>query len=168
MTRKCVVGKRAKHQLVTSAFSIAQGRKATIGVGVRGAASATALEFKLGGSAMMKKDFNILLVQQPGNTPICNILDLTTWQASQLEVDKMNGAGRHREPELVEVCKHAWAATPDVKALRAFEVRRGCARESIETDGWCPQEGKGKEGAHRVHVDASYAQLRARLRIPDS
>ena len=67
----------------------------------------------------------------------------------------MNGAASNREPELVEVCKQAWAATPDVKALRAFEMRKGCAQESTETEGWCPQEGKGKGGAHRVHVGAS-------------
>ena len=80
----------------------------------------------------------------------------------------MNGAARHREPELVEVCKQAWAATPDVKIFRAFEMRNDCAQESIETDVWCPQEGKGKGGAHRVHVDASYAQHHARLVISDS
>ena len=35
-----------------------------------------------------------------------NILDITIWQASQLE---MNKEARHREPESVEVCKAAWA-----------------------------------------------------------
>ena len=43
---------------------------------------------------MMLKDFDIVLKQQPGNTPMYNILNLTIWQASQLEVDKMNGAAR--------------------------------------------------------------------------
>ena len=27
------------------------------------------------------------------------------WQAKQLEVGKINGEARHREPELMEVCK---------------------------------------------------------------
>ena len=49
----------------------------------------------------MLKDFNIEIEQQPGATPFGNVLDLTIWQASQLEVDKMNGEARHREPELV-------------------------------------------------------------------
>ena len=56
---------------------------------------------------MMLKDSNIVLKQQPGNTPMYNILDLTTWQASQLEVDKMNGATLQRKGKLVKVCKVA-------------------------------------------------------------
>jgi hypothetical protein len=40
--------------------------------------------------------------------------------SSQLEVDKMNGEARHREPEFVDMCKKVWAATPDVKILQAF------------------------------------------------
>jgi hypothetical protein len=55
--------------------------------------------------AMILKDFTIELEQQPGASPFCNALDLEIWQASQLEVDKMNSEDRHREPELVEVCK---------------------------------------------------------------
>ncbi len=105
------------------------------------------------------------LVQQPPNSPFWNILDLTIWQASQLEVDKMNGKTRHREPELVEVCKAAWAAVPDVKILQAFEMRKDAAAEVLETDGWCNQEGKRGGGAKRVHMDPSYASLRARLGI---
>ena len=57
---------------------------------------------------MMLKNFNIVLKQQPGNTPMYNILDVTICQASQLEVDKMNGATRQREDELVKVCKGPW------------------------------------------------------------
>jgi uncharacterized protein YfeS len=53
---------------------------------------------------MINDKYNIELVQQPANSPFWDILDLTIWQASQLEVDKMNGQKRHREPELVEVC----------------------------------------------------------------
>ncbi len=48
------------------------------------------------------------------------ILDLVIWQATQLEVDKMNKDERHREPELVEVCKKA-KALPLVIILIAFE-----------------------------------------------
>jgi hypothetical protein len=36
-----------------------------------------------------------------------NILDLTIWQATQLDVDKMNKAEHLREPELVQVCMKA-------------------------------------------------------------
>ena len=54
---------------------------------------------------MMLEDFNVDLEQQPGATPFRNVLDLTIWQAKQLEVGKINGEARHREPELMEVCK---------------------------------------------------------------
>jgi hypothetical protein len=80
----------------------------------------------------------------------------------------MNGEARHREPELVEVCKKAWAAMPYVKILQAPEMRRDCAAEALETKGWCPNEGKGRGGAKRVHSDAPYAELRAYLGIQDS
>ena len=72
-----------------------------------------------------------MLKQQPGNTPMYNILDLTIWQASQLEVDKMNGATRQREDELVKVCKEAWEKIPPVKIFQAFEMRKDCVQESI-------------------------------------
>ena len=113
---------------------------------------------------MMNKKYNIELVQQPGNTPMYNILDLTIWQACQLEVDKMNKTKRHREPELVEVCKEAWGVLPPVKILQAFEMRKDCAQEAIDTDGWCPTEGKGLGGAARVHKDPAYSDLRKRLK----
>ena len=115
-------------------------------------------------ASMMDKDFNIELVQQPGNTPMYNILDLTIWQASQLEVDKMSKERRHREPELVKVCKKAWATVPPVKILQAFEMRKDCAQEAIETEGWCPTEGKGRGGSKRVHTDQAYATLLKRLK----
>ena len=114
---------------------------------------------------MMDVNYNIELVQQPANSPFWNILDLTIWQASQLEVDKMNGKMRHREPELVEVCKKAWAAVLDVKILQAFEMRKDAAAEVLETDGWCNQEGHGRHVARRVLMDPSYSALRARLGI---
>ena len=84
---------------------------------------------------MMNDNYNIDLVQQPPNSPYWNILDLTIWQASQLEVDKMNGKMRHREAELVEVCKKAWAAVLDVKILQAVEMRKDTAAKVLETDG---------------------------------
>ena len=86
-------------------------------------------------------------------------------QASQWDVDKMNRTERHRLEALVKVCKKAWKAVPPVKILQAFEMRKDCAQEAITTDGWCNQEGKGLGGAKRVHVDASYAALRKRLKI---
>ena len=115
--------------------------------------------------AMMLSKYNIELIQQPGNSPFWNILDLTIWQASQLEVDKMNTTERHRLEALVKVCQKAWKAVPPVKILQAFEMRRDCAQEAIATDGWCNQEGKGLGGSKRVHVDASYAALRKRLKV---
>jgi len=118
--------------------------------------------------AMVIGDFNVDLEQQPGATPFWKALDLKMWQANQFEVDKMNGEARHREPELGEVYKKAWAATPNVKILQASEMRKDCAAEALETKGWCPNEDKGRGGAKRVHTDASYAELRALLGIQDS
>ena len=118
-------------------------------------------------AAMMLEEFNIELVQQPGNTPMYNLLDLTIWAAIQLEVDKMDNGARHREAELVVVCKQAFKNLPPVKILRAFEMRKDVAQEAIETEGWCPQEGKGRGGAKRVHTDASYAELRKKLKIDE-
>ena len=31
----------------------------------------------------------------------------------------------------------AWELIPDVKIRRAFEMRRDCAKEALENDGWC-------------------------------
>jgi hypothetical protein len=118
-------------------------------------------------SKMMNDKYNSELVQQPGNTPMLNILDLTIWQACQLEVDKINKSKRQREPELVEVCKDAWENLPPVKIRQAFEMCKDCAQEAIDTDGWCPNEGKGLGGAARVHHDAAYSDLRKRLKIED-
>jgi hypothetical protein len=33
------------------------------------------------------------------------------------------------------------------------------------SNGWCPNEGKGRGGAKRVDTDAPYAELRAHLGI---
>ena len=74
--------------------------------------------------AMILEDFDVDLEQQPGATLFWNALDLAIWRANQLEVDKMNGEARRREPELVEVSKKAWAATPDVKIPQALEMRK--------------------------------------------
>jgi hypothetical protein len=115
--------------------------------------------------AMMLKDFNVDLVQQLGNTPMYNILDLNLCQACQLEVDKMNKDTRHSESKLVEVCKEAWTAMPAVKILQALEMRNDCAQEAFETEGYCPNEGNGRGGGPRVHEHEAYADLRARLEI---
>ncbi len=64
----------------------------------------------------------------------------------------------------MKVCQKAWKAVPPVKILQAFEMRRDCAHEAIATDGWCNQ-GKGLGGSKRVHMDASYAALRKRLKV---
>ena len=40
--------------------------------------------------------------------------------------------------------------------------------DALETEGWCPNEGKGRGGAKRVHTDVSYAELRELLGIQDS
>ena len=47
-------------------------------------------------------------------------------------------------------------------------MRKDCAAEALETEGWCPNEGKGRGGAKRVHTDVSYAELRELLGIQDS
>jgi hypothetical protein len=66
---------------------------------------------------------------------------------------------RQRAPELVKVCKVAWATMPNVKILWVFKMPKDCA--------WLPLEGMSEAEAHRVHTDAFYAALRARLGITD-
>ena len=68
---------------------------------------------------------------------------------------------------MVVVCKQAFKDLPPVKILRAFEMRKDVAQEAIVTEGWCPQEGKGRGGAKRVHTGASYAELRKKLKIDE-
>ena len=114
----------------------------------------------------MLSDYNILLVKQPPNSPMFNVLDLVVWQGLQLEIDKMNHEDRNDEAKLVAETKRAFQDLPDVKILRAFEMRRDVANEALRTKGWCDGEGKGGGGAHRVHADPAYAALRARLGIP--
>ena len=63
--------------------------------------------------AMMDMDFNIDFIQQPGNTPMFSILDLTIWQAVQFEVDELNRNKRQCESELVLTCEKAWRALPE-------------------------------------------------------
>ena len=46
---------------------------------------------------MMLKDFNIELVQQVGNTPMYNVLDLSVWRSIEVEVDNMDDGSRYRE-----------------------------------------------------------------------
>ena len=33
-------------------------------------------------------------------------------------------------------------------------MRKDCAAEALETEGWCPNEGKGRGGAKGAHTDA--------------
>ena len=49
-------------------------------------------------------------------------------------------------PDLVETAKEAWDQLLDIKILEAFEWRRDVAQEALDTEGWCPMEGKGKGG----------------------
>lgn len=95
-----------------------------------------------------------------------NVLDLNIWQASQLEVDKMNKAARHCESKLVEVLKEAWAVMPDIKILQAFEMRKDFSQEVLETEGFCPNKEKGRGDAPRVHKHEEYEGLRSVLGIP--
>ena len=59
------------------------------------------------------------------------------------------------------------ASPNDVKNLRAFEMRKDCALEATETNGWCPSVGEGRGGSGRAHTDPAYADLRKRLKIDD-
>ena len=72
-------------------------------------------------AAMMLADFNIELVQQPGNSPMFNILDLAIWRTTQVLVDKMSTEARQREADLVKTVKKAWTQLPGIKILEAFE-----------------------------------------------
>jgi len=115
---------------------------------------------------MMDRDFNIDLVQQVGNTPAFNINDLMIWRSCEAEVDKLPLVLRHREEELFKVCEKAWTNLPLHKILIAFEMRKDCARECIQTKGEIDREGKdhGKAGK-RVHEAPEYAGLRKKLKI---
>ena len=46
-------------------------------------------------------------------------------------------------------------------------MRKDCAAEALETEGWCPNEGKGRGGAKGAHTDAPYPELLALLGIQD-
>ncbi len=117
-------------------------------------------------AAMMDVNCNMELIRQRENTPIFNIMDLAIWQATQFEVGKMNKDERHREPELVKA-RRKWKGPlpPPRKIIIAFEWRKACTQEAIETDGWCLTEGNGRGGSIRVHNDQAYAKLRERLKI---
>ena len=93
-----------------------------------------------------------------------NIHDLTTWRASQFEVDKMNKEARHREPELVRARKAAWKKLDPIKILEAFDMRKDRAQEAIDTEGWCPMEGRGLGGAGRIETGPAYRALLERIK----
>jgi hypothetical protein len=100
---------------------------------------------------MMRNDFNITLVQQPGNSPMFNILDLNVWQGLQGKVDTLHKKKRHDTEELTRTVHDAWKEYAPQKILTAFEMLNDVAAETLETDGHCPQEGKGRGGARRAH-----------------
>jgi hypothetical protein len=85
---------------------------------------------------MMLEDFNnVDLEQKPGATPFRNVLDLAIWQAKQLEVGKVNGEARHREPELVEVCKKRGPRRPMSKSSRRLKCERTAPKRSLKPRG---------------------------------
>ena len=60
---------------------------------------------------MMDTEFNIELVQEPGNSAMSSILDL------------------------VETVKKAWTQLPGIKILETFEWRRNVVHKAQDTDG---------------------------------
>ena len=96
-------------------------------------------------AAIMDKGFNVELVRQPGNTPMYNILDLNIWQATQLEVDKMNKDQRHREPELVKVCQSRGRNFHSSKFFRPSKCARTVPRKPLKPMAGAPVKEKGEE-----------------------
>ena len=46
-----------------------------------------------------------------------------------------------------------------MKALEGFEMRRVMAKETLDTDGQCPNEGRGLVGARRVYESEACASF---------
>ncbi len=65
---------------------------------------------------------------------------------------------RYCEPDLVRVCRSAWKKLLLVKILRALKMRMNSTKEAIETNGWCPSEGKERDGSGRAHT-ARHSQI---------
>ena len=136
------------------------------GDSVRGAAAATARHFKLektNGSAYVKKY----------DRQICDGV------ASRMN-RRASGRPKQFNAEMEEEINAAWdeddtrtyrEVAKDLKIPRSSLHRYATKDmdyrmlEVLETDGWCNQEGKKGGGPKRVHVDPSYAALRARLGI---
>ena len=72
----------------------------------------------------------------------------------------MSTEERQREPDLAKTAKKAWNRLPGIKVLEAFEWHKDVAQEALDTEGWCPMEGKGKGGSKHAHVNSAYAALR--------
>jgi hypothetical protein len=49
-----------------------------------------------------------------------------------------------------------WRATQ----VRVDKMARDVAQEALDTEGWCPMEGKVKRGSKRAHQESAYAALR--------
>ena len=64
---------------------------------------------------MMLQKFNILLVQQPGNSPMFNVLDLNIWQGFQGVVDTLHKTKRHDPDTLSQTVLEALKAFPQQK-----------------------------------------------------
>jgi len=128
---------------------------------VRGAA--TAREFKLGGSGAAAR------VEKYGAEVAAGIVSHANRRSSGRPLG-FNGAveagiGAVFEPS--DTTTYREAARLRVSVASRSPRCTNTPPETWTTGAWA-QEGKGKGGAHRVHVDASYAQLRARLGIADS
>jgi hypothetical protein len=117
---------------------------------------------------MMDRKYNIELIQQPGNTPPFNALDLVMWRSTVACVDAMPTNLRYAEQELVKVCEKAWKDLPLRKILYAYEMRKDCARECIRTEGEIEREGKDEgKAAKRVREAPEYASLRKKIKMAE-
>jgi hypothetical protein len=70
------------------------------------------------------------------------------------KVDTLHRQKRHDPEELTQTVHDAWREYQPQKILTAFEMLNDVAAETLETDGHCPQEGKGRGGARRAHGGA--------------
>ena len=56
--------------------------------------------------------------------------------------------------------KKAWRQMPPVRVLEAIGIFRDGAQETLDTDGQCPNEGRGLRGTRRVYESEAYATIR--------
>ena len=86
-----------------------------------------------------------------------NVLkDLNVWQGIQCCVDTMHKGKRHDPELLTETVHEAWKSIPSLKFTTAFEMLNDVCDEALETEGECPEEGKGRGAgrrSHTIHID---------------